>query len=105
MRKKLYLLLCGVTLMITACSFNDSQNVSDQENKQQLAVQEKESYTARRYELPYTKNSSELDRIQEMSIGIATTEEGALEWYTVRTAVKKKYREKYKKMCGRKSIH
>ena len=43
MRKKLYLLLCGVTLMITACSFNDSQNVSDQENKQQLAVQEKES--------------------------------------------------------------
>ena len=25
MRKKLYLLLCGVTLMITACSFNDSQ--------------------------------------------------------------------------------
>ena len=97
MRKKLYLLLCGVTLMITACSFNDSQNVSDQENKQQLAVQEKESYTARRYELPYTKNSSELDRIQEMSIGISTTEEGALEWYTVRTAVKKKYREKYKK--------
>ena len=105
MRKKLYLLLlCGVSLMITACSFNDSQNVSDQENKQQLAVQEKESYTARRYELPYTKNSSELDRIQEMSIGMSTTEEGDLEWYTVRTAVKEISR-KIQKMCGRKSIH
>lgn len=56
-----------------------AQSQNGSENKQQLAVQEKESYTARRYELPYTKNSSELDRIQEMSIGMSTTEEGDLE--------------------------
>lgn len=96
MRKKLYLLLCVVTLMTTACSLNNSENISEQKNKQQLTVMKQENYKTWAYELPYTNHSSELDRMQEMSIGMFANENGDLEWYTVRTAVKEKYREKYK---------
>lgn len=88
------LLFC--MLIVSGCSEKkeDQNMVVNMEKEKGI----NEVYTSQRLEVPYDRNTTELDYIAEQCIGIITNKEGRIEMFTVTRSVKEHFREEADKL-------
>ncbi len=91
------LLFCVVVL--SGCSEqNDIKRSVNMEENASL----KDVYMSFDLEIPYDKNTTELDYIAEQCIGLLTNKDGQIEMYTVTRSVKERFREEAENLMKQK---
>lgn len=90
------LLICVVIL--SGCSEqNNTRTVNMEEN-----VDSDDVYVSYNLEIPYDKNTTELDYIAEQCIGLLTNEDGQIEMYTVTRSVIERFKEEAERLVEQK---
>ena len=99
--KKIICILLIVIMGIVGCG--KKEKISVVTNKIQENMEDKKVFTSHQLEIPFDRNTLELDYIAEEGIGVLTNTEGDMELFTLTRSVKKKYRKKASELLRKKS--
>ena len=98
--KKIICILLIVIMGIVGCG--KKEKISVVTNKIQENMEDKKVFTSHQLEIPFDRNTLELDYIAEEGIGVLTNTEGDMELFTLTRSVKKKYRKKASELIKEK---
>lgn len=98
--KKIICVMIVMMIGITACG--KEQNTSVVTNQIREKEEDKKVFTAHQLEIPFDRNTTQLDYIAEECIGVLVNSKGEIEMLTLTRSVKEEYRQKAEKMIKEK---